>query len=72
MAYSVAHKWALTSLRQLLAINLSSLRDSPYDLRYSAHMEIQSHLWALVVELNSRPFAEFKIRSRIELNWPWI
>jgi hypothetical protein len=65
-----------SALIRLRSPSLAGVRQyfdlSPYDLKYSAHMEIQSRLWGLVKELNSRPSAEFCIGSRIELNWLWI
>lgn len=63
----------------LALLNLSSLSsvrryfsDSPYTLPYETHMEIQASLLDLIAELNCRPEAEFKLCSRIELNWLWI
>ena len=45
---------------------------SPYLLLYDEHLDIQRALWKLIQELNVRPRAEFKLGSRIELNWLWI
>jgi hypothetical protein len=48
------------------------LTGSPYALQYEAHIKIQKALLALVAELNERPGVEFKLSSRIELNWLWL
>ncbi len=64
---------ALARLRSpsLLAVQ-ALFAESPYLLPYMAHLDIQHALWRLVHELNVRPGVEFKIGSRIELNWLWI
>jgi hypothetical protein len=56
---------ALASVRPLL-------RRSPYILSYAQHLEVQEALSVLARELNMRIEAEFRIRSRIELNLLWI
>lgn len=64
------------ALARLRSPSLSAVESlfagSPYLLPYVAHLDIQRALWNLVQELNARPRAEFKIGSRIELNWLWI
>jgi len=57
-------------LRSLTAIK-DLLKKSPYKLNYAAHSEIQLALARLVKELNKRKEAEYKIGSRVELNWLW-
>ena len=47
-------------------------KTSPYALDYSAHRDIQKALLDLLPELNERPHAEFKFKSRIQLNWLWL
>ena len=54
-----------------LAGILELLSSSPYELRYSRHLDIQSALLQLINELNDREPMEFQITSRIELNWLW-
>lgn len=56
--------------------SLIPLRDtfarSPYSLPYDRHMAVQSALYQLIAEFNSRPGAGFRLKSRIELNWLWL
>jgi hypothetical protein len=65
--------------RALLPISSSSLsplrelfEQSPYTLPYSRHGAIQEGLWRFVQELNERPHTDFRLTSRIELNWLWL
>jgi hypothetical protein len=64
------------ALAQLQSPSLSGVQplfsQSPYSLPYVAHLDIQRALGDFLQELNARPRAEFKIGSRIELNWLWI
>ena len=64
------------ALRQLKSSSLSAVQPllfrSAYSLSYTEYLEIQRALWNLMHELNARPRAEFKLRSRIELNCLWI
>jgi hypothetical protein len=57
---------------QALADVLQHFKSSPYALPYITHLEIQSALYVFMQELNTRPGAEFQLRSRIELNWLWL
>jgi len=63
-----------SALSRMKLQSLSGLRcylsASPYDLLYSAHAEIQARLWKVIAELNAS--AEFKLQSRVELNWLWL
>lgn len=45
---------------------------SPYHLSYSRYLNIQQALEGLLQELNNRRGAEFKLTSRIELNFLWL
>jgi hypothetical protein len=64
------------ALRPLPAASLSSIRSelalSPYTLNYASYLRVQRALLDLVNELNRRPGAEFRMSSRIELNWLWV
>lgn len=49
----------------------SILRKPPYSIGYADYIEVQRALTDFITELNSRPRAEIKLRSRIELNLLW-
>jgi hypothetical protein len=48
------------------------LNKSPYAISYKNYVQIQNCLWELVHELNDRLTPEFKMKSRVELNWLWV
>jgi hypothetical protein len=64
------------TLSKLHVKSLAPVQDllsrSPYSLPYEDHIQVQRALLAFVNELNARPETEFKIHSRIELNWLWV
>jgi hypothetical protein len=64
------------ALTQLKSPSLSAVQPllsrSAYSLSYTEYLEVQRALWNLMRELNARRRAEFKLRSRIELNCLWI
>ena len=64
------------ALKSVSAASLSNIRaeltSSPYVLSYQKYLRIQHALLDLVNELNSRAGAQFRIASRIELNWLWV
>ena len=64
------------ALRRLHAPALECVRphlsERSYALEYDVHLEIQEALLSLIRELNRRPEAEFKFKSRIELNLLWV
>jgi len=64
------------ALRRLRPESLSFVQQyfsqSPYALRYDTYCSIQQCLAQYVNELNCRPGTEFRLTSRIELNWLWI
>jgi len=62
---SKLHTQSLAPVQNLLSC-------SPYSLPYEDHIQVQRALLAFVNELNARPKTEFKIHSRIELNWLWV
>jgi hypothetical protein len=43
-----------------------------YEITHDDYMFIQNTLWEFIGELNERPLAEFKVTSRIELNYLWL
>lgn len=47
------------------------LDGSPYAMPYEGHLRLQGALLGFIDELNRRPDAEFRVSSRIELNWLW-
>lgn len=55
------------SLRPVASI----LKDNPYKITYGSYSRLQSQLWAFIEQLNQRANAEYKLRSRIELNVLW-
>jgi hypothetical protein len=56
---------ALSKVRPLL-------RQSPYRMEYSKHIDIQQALLAFLAEMNCRPGAEFQFKARIDLNLLWV
>ncbi|MCK4428273.1 MAG: hypothetical protein KAW16_07315 [candidate division Zixibacteria bacterium] len=64
-----------TKLTSLESEALSSVKKiilrPPYSITYEEYSAIQGVLFKLLVELNSRPDVEFKLKSRIELNLLW-
>ena len=57
---------AITKIRERVGSN------SAYAISYSDYKFVQDTLWDFISELNSRPGAEFKVKSRIELNYQWL
>jgi len=47
------------------------LRKPPYSITHAEYLKVQRALLNLLVELNSRPRSEVKLKSRIELNLLW-
>jgi len=62
---SKVHSQSLTPVRNLLSC-------SPYSLPYEDHIKVQRALLDFMNELNARPKTEFKIKTRIEMNWLWV
>jgi allophanate hydrolase subunit 1 len=42
-----------------------------YQITYDEYLTTQNELWKVVNEINNRPGMEYKIESRIELNYLW-
>jgi len=65
-----------TKLARIKSQSLESFREifrgSPYSIPYSHHEEIQTGLLRFLEELNARPRVDFRLASRIELNWLWL
>ena len=47
------------------------IRKPPYSIEYADYIDVQRALSDFIKELNARPRAEIKLRSRIELNLLW-
>ena len=62
---SKLHSQSLSPVQNILSC-------SPYSLPYEDHIKVQRALLDFMNELNARPKAEFKIKSRIEMNWLWV
>jgi hypothetical protein len=64
------------ALKKHRSPSLSSMqpffRRSAYSLSYDEYIAVQGALWELVRELNTGSRGEFKLHSRIELNWLWL
>jgi hypothetical protein len=64
------------ALRCLRSSALCPVREflykSPYAISYENYTQIQDCLWELIRELNDCLTPEFKMKSRVELNWLWV
>jgi hypothetical protein len=56
--------------RALSSVN-TILHKPPYSIPYTEYLQVQHALLGLIAELNGRPKAKVKLRSRIELNLLW-
>jgi len=53
-------------------INERIKKKTAYSISREDYKFIQENLWEYIKELNNRPRSEFKITSRIELNYLWL
>jgi len=64
------------SLRRVSSLDLPQLtgsnNPSPYALPYAKHAIVQKALWQFIRCINALPGVDFKLTSRIELNWLWL
>lgn len=52
-------------------INRIARQKSAYSISFEEYTYVQENLWGVVSDLNLRPGAEFRVTSRIELNYLW-